>query len=449
MVRMLIGGCFCVLTVFAQQGTSPYWTQETLVPNLGGSSSGGVGTNMGVTSDGTIYSFFFILLGLNFDLYLSKSEDEGATWSEPVFFEPATDGAVGPVVVVDRNDRIHVAWLQRIPTDTVRYAYSDDGAETWSKPQVVSAAVRHQFNSPIITVDRQNRVHIMWHDGHPEEEGMPAEAWYNRSPDNGTTFDGPTMLSLDDNLNSAFPRADFTGTDGDDLIIVWRDNRPQVHWDTYGVISDDGGATWTEVLVAGGNGDQWDPMSLVTRDGDFHVSWMQAQFGDPFVVDIWWIKSMDAGQNWTEGQILSEGERSRFSFYVYNRPKDLIWLFWKDERDFNTDNGNPEADLAGKYSEDGGDSWSSLRFVTDKGDFDVRFPAFVIDQEGTVHCTYSYSENDNQDPFAIYYTRREDCEDLDVADPTGITMADLTTLAGMWSDRESDLFMLVRTASCL
>ena len=70
----------------------------------------------------------------------------------------------------------------------------------------------------------------------------------------------------------------------------------------------------------------------------------------------------------------------------------MIWLFWKDERDFLTPAcPEPErcADIAGKYSSDGGLTWSAQEFVTDLESVEVKFPSLIVGPDGRPHALWS------------------------------------------------------------
>jgi hypothetical protein len=161
----------------------------------------------------------------------------------------------------------------------IHYANSDDGGNTWENLSRVSADSRFMPNSPQVNVDMSGGVHIAWNDGNVSTEGEIAETIYAGSSDGGRTWRTPVRLSADDGAHSAYPRFIFNDATGDLLSIAWRDARPGTDWDVWAANSTDGGVIWTETLVAGGPGDQWDPQSLVDPYGVIHMGVMEYPSG--------------------------------------------------------------------------------------------------------------------------------------------------------------------------
>ena len=384
-----------------------YWAREHVLPDQGGSADGVVGTNIATFSDGELVVFYPIADIAAAGTYGVRSGDGGKTWTTPVKFPPGGPGTHSIQVFADADDKLHAAWVQKAPVEGVYYAFSTDRGDTWSAAVRLSGEVRYTITGPIMTVDRKGRVHVNYFDGDADDPARPSEIHYTRSVDNGATWETAQRLSTDDDIQSTWGRADFSGVDGDRLAIVWRDERPGFHWDIYGAFSEDGGATWTERLVMGGPGTQWDPMSVVDKNGVIHVGIMEEPAGNPFNVRILYTRSADGGLSWTTPVELSTA-RSRFPFLSYDHSSNVLWLFWKDERDFDESNGNPQADIVGRFSYDGGDNWSELEYLTDAGTADVRFPAFSMGPDGRPGVVYSYGDADSDAPFTVYHrTRRQ------------------------------------------
>lgn len=121
-------------------------------------------------------------------------------------------------------------------------------------------------------------------------------------------------------------------------------------------------------------------------------------------IGIYYTRSSDAGVTWTTPVKLTE-YFSRFPFWVVDPRLDVIWLFWKDERDRTSDT-DVQADIAAKYSTDYGDSWSALERVTDEGALEVRFPSPALGPNGTVYLTWSDERSGSDENEQVFFSSR-------------------------------------------
>lgn len=145
-------------------------------------------------------------------LAVSRSEDRGRTWSNPVLVtaspeatDPGADAR--PKIVVGPGGEVYVSWtrpLARPYTGEIRFARSLDGGRTFSTPTVVHRdrqEITHRFDS--LAVDRRGHVFIAWIDKRdlvaaaaakgPAYRG--AAVYFAVSEDRGTSFRGDTRLA--------------------------------------------------------------------------------------------------------------------------------------------------------------------------------------------------------------------------------------------------------------
>ena len=126
------------------------------------------------------------------DVYLSFSDDMGATWSTPTLVVGGGDGLIQfwPVVSSDANGRVNVTYNQSFETTIpdfldfdglgtslvdVFWTDSLDGGLTFSSPQKVTEVttdwgatptnIRPNFGDYISHVSKSNRVMVTWADG--------------------------------------------------------------------------------------------------------------------------------------------------------------------------------------------------------------------------------------------------------------------------------------------
>ncbi len=122
------------------------------------------------------------------DVYLSYSDDNGATWSTPTLVAGGGDGRIQfwPVVSCNQSDGdVDVTYNDSEETNgtslvDVFYARSTDGGASFSNPMRVTEVTTDwgatatniipNFGDYIFHVSNSNRVHVTWADG---RNGVP------------------------------------------------------------------------------------------------------------------------------------------------------------------------------------------------------------------------------------------------------------------------------------
>lgn len=127
-------------------------------------------------------------------VYYIRSEDQGRTWTTPLWLDP--DIRLGSIpdslsFALDDQGGLHAAWFYGSRAvngvaDWVRYTHSLDGGHTWSAPFTIDKAiVEVEYNltnaSPVMTVEG-DAVHIIWAAG-----DLPYRH-HRFSTDRGTTW---------------------------------------------------------------------------------------------------------------------------------------------------------------------------------------------------------------------------------------------------------------------
>jgi len=176
-------------------------------------------TSLAVDSKGRLHTAFASLDGA---IHYYRSDDGGVTWQvrTPLQGKIRTGGEypIYPSIAIDSHDHVHLAWtIYPWPGAFVLYNHSDDGGDTWGKPQVIDRGDNNLFTStrdygPVFisvqtTVDPQGkeRIHLVW-DGPPTVERN-----YIYSEDGGQTWSQRYLI---------FPEITRVGRAGFNRIMV-------------------------------------------------------------------------------------------------------------------------------------------------------------------------------------------------------------------------------------
>ncbi len=388
--------------------TDSGWSGEVKVSSTGGVSSGVIGRGLAIDSRNRLH-VVWNEQGLPQRAYYARSTDGGSRWSTGRSLSDGRRPAYSPNIAVGPGDTLHVAWVEAYGDGfrRVRYSRSGDSGLSWTPARTISPAVRGLISTPSISVDTRNRIHVAWHTGNPDYSQPLCKVFYSRSTNGGSSFSSARQLNTGSG-HAAWPRFSVEGTTGDVVAVAWRDNRKRDDWDVYVGVSADGGKTFIERIGVAGESPDWDPDVLVDADGVIHLAVMTMRPGGEGVT-VDYQRSTDLGLTWSEQVTLSES-LSRFPFWAPDTSGGILWLFWKDERDFRTSacpgfGRDRCADVAGKYSTDGGVSWSAFERSTDLGVIEVKLPSPAVGPDGVPHVVWSDTRG-SRSAEALYHVRR-------------------------------------------
>jgi len=222
------------------------WSAPIVLPSLNSK----VGhADLALEGDGTIIVAFSIPVNENRGIYLTRSEDMGESWQEPILVFDGIDAGwdvVGePDVVVSGDDVLHLLWAKQIlladgvTAQALYYTRSVDQGETFDEPQIVAEAPVGWFG---LVRGGATAVHRFW-----QEQTAPSTIIrHDYSVDGGRNWSDPLLLSTSPGPVSI--TADSSGQ----LHVVQADNEriSYLTWDGGGWHFGEG----AELLLAGDMG---------------------------------------------------------------------------------------------------------------------------------------------------------------------------------------------------
>ncbi len=391
------GPVACAAEIVETHGVGKAWVPEVRVTDSGYESSGGVGRKLGVDSTGRIHLVYTEHVGTSYRMLYAQSDDGGSVWTDGEDIAGNEENhlpAVGANLAIGPDDTVHVAWSDRRLGGNARIFYrrSFDRGDTWTDtPKDVSGATDAAPSSPSLSVDAQGRVHVAWHEGDPDAATPKARVYYTRSLDGGGEFLDPQPLGTDAGEHAAWPRFTVDGASGDVVAVAWRDQRRNPDWDVYVAVSSDAGESFVEHAAIATDARDWDPEVLVDPSGTLHLTWTTFDVVGGAPPSVSYARSHDLGVSWEAQTVVSEA-RSKLSSWAADPWRGVLWLWWKDERDaLPPPSDDVRADLAVKYSLDGGTTWSPLEFASDIGSLEAYFPGMAVGPDGRVHAMWSDS----------------------------------------------------------
>ena len=218
-----------------------------------------------VVEDDELYFFFYKQRSLEYQVYLMRSTDQGATWSEPkpLRDEADAESSVSYISTSVSGENIVVGWVY---SSKANYIVSTDGGHSFSERQQMPTS--ESVTYPQFTVDGSD-IYVVWV-GLEDSSDTSNDVVFMRSGDLGESWDDPIKLSQELDVS------------GDYYYYVYYP-------------------------------------SLISDDGLLYVTYLFRYTGDPQVqYDVYMAFSPDYGLNWEPGELLSDHEDNDYSYSTYS-----------------------------------------------------------------------------------------------------------------------------------
>ena len=344
------------------------------------------------------------------ELHYMRSLDQGETWEDRLAL---VEGAwrANMQVIRAEGQNVYVSWKDERDSDTgeIYFKASRDGGATWGDDVAVTDN-EIRIAVPEIEIG-WGKLFLVWEDyftGTPDLEQSNVE--FTASTDDGLTWRAPIDITenLDgcpivrrgsgDNLHLIYCTLRYQGeTRGYNWEVLYRNsaNRGE-DWGAEQRLTDDedGDSRYPVIAVVGSNLHVvwWDDRDDHTHP---HAGWPEIEVPVDYNYEIYYLRSLDAGQSWDPYVRLTEADGVA-AYPSLAAAGPTVLAAWQDHR-------GDDYDVYLKWSTDNGTTWSEDVAVTDD-DFDSTNVSMDMDRDGNVHLIYM---NGTNQASTVHYVRGE------------------------------------------
>ncbi|MGB1248242.1 MAG: T9SS type A sorting domain-containing protein, partial [Chitinophagales bacterium] len=324
------------------------------------------------------------------------SSDTGHTWSELTM--TSSFGVWGdPVIDVDTNGTFYFTHLSNTPAgtwiDRIVCQKSTDGGETWNDGTFFGLnGVKKQDKQWSIIDKTNNNIYITWTEFDDYGSSNPSDSsriLFTKSLDEGATWSTPLQINKvsgdcideDNTVEGAVPAIGANG----EIYVSWA-GPAGIRFDK----STDQGATWlNDDILINNMPTGWDysipgidrangmpitkcDLSGGENHGTIYVNWSDQRNGATDT-DIWFAKSTDGGETWTNELKVNDDNTNTHQFFTWmdiDQTTGYLYIIFYDRRSY-IDN---QTDVYVAISKDGGETFentkiSEVPFLPNEGVF--------------------------------------------------------------------------------
>lgn len=298
---------------------------------------------------------------------------------------------------VDDQGRIYVAYGR---ANNVYVTRSDDGGRTFAEPVAASQAENvfvYALERPAIAVGPAGRLYVAW-----PEDSYPGHIWYAVSDDGGHSF-GPSQRLSGSGPETVLVRLLLEPASLP--IAVWLQNS-QLHLTT----SEDGASFLPDRIIDDQTCDCCHPQPI-WHNGELLIAYRNLVVGDDnrHIRDIYVVRSADGGDSFAEPVRVSDAPWY-ITACPFSGPSlvsdgdQTLYVSWMDGRnDVAGDLSHTDIWLA--TSTDGGQTFSSNRRLNQTTGVYNNLPSLAVDESGRLHSIWQAQEADRA---VLYYTSSTD-----------------------------------------
>jgi hypothetical protein len=259
------------LAVFLSKSTDQGNTFSAPVPMSSGSQSADL-ANIGVDKNGNVLATYLEVSTNNLRLFAARSSNRGASFSSPVQISQPSEilSVIGGPIAFDSTGAAYVVYSDlAAAVPTINLAIATDG-QRFSTPKVVSDPSIAAFAASL-AVDRTDNLYIAFYNRQSTFPFFSREVMLIRSSDKGSSF--RPQINASNNFGESTIPFLILGK-RDEVNLVWQDTEDDQQGDAFLARSTDGGIVFTEPVDLSANpGVSSFATGTADTDGNIVVAW--------------------------------------------------------------------------------------------------------------------------------------------------------------------------------
>ncbi len=336
--------------------------------------------------------------GTDFDIFSARSTDNGANWTTPIPVntnagsDTGVDNEYHPQIVTDGLGNwiaIWYSWSTLSGGDAdIFISRSINNGASWSSPQALTSDSAVDDTYPQIATDCSGTWIAVW--ASEDTSTSDDDIFFSISTNNGVGWTTPGALNTNAGSDSHDDYYPYIATDGaDNWVTVWTSLE-----DIGGIGSDqdiivsyssNDGGTWSapQVVYDTVSGDMWSKV-VTDKSGHWITIWESLDYYGGFDFDIVVSQSTDNGVNWSAATtIYNNSGHDHWPHLTTDNVGN--WLaVWTSEDDLGGTIGTDE-DILISLSTNNGTSWTTPAYLNSNAPSDTNrdfFSHIVTDLNG-------------------------------------------------------------------
>jgi hypothetical protein len=220
----------------------------------------------------------------DYDVYMAKSTDGGATFGTNVKVNDGSDWQYKSSIKVGNSGNVYVTWTDRrnVGISDVYFAKSVDGGSTFPTNTRINQYTEQSQGYPEMALDGDEVIYVVWNDSRNLYKKNGRDVFMARSLDSGDSFE-PEIKINDAKIPAEFEYfyPTITAWGKGHVAIAWEDKR-EGNWDVYLTRSDNGGLSFRPSwrLNSAEKGSQSVPDIAMDAMGHVHCVWRDNRTGE-------------------------------------------------------------------------------------------------------------------------------------------------------------------------
>jgi len=257
--------------------------------------------------DGSVYILWAD--GRTGDIYLRASHDQGLTLGPMVNVSNDAEYSSEPQLAVDAAGMVHIAWTSQdtdVPVQGILYANSPDGS-TFISPQNLSATLGGSY-SPRIAISG-SFVYVAW---------KADRIWLSRSSDRGLSFGSPQDISF----SVQYPSLAQIVAAAKNVYVLFTGYEPYYDKAFIAHSNNQGGSFTVPFRLS----DAWSENPHLSARGDrADLIWSDRTTGN---FEVRYTHTIDGGRHWSRVQNVSKSSPDSTDPWIAAAPDGDVGVIW-------------------------------------------------------------------------------------------------------------------------